>query len=111
MTVTTVMMGSNAVAKATGELDSQLNWEVWCEDENGNLGKQTRTRTVTLALEELRNQLPKICSQVFVKEKQAESYQQDKEQAQPSESTTCSLQMDFSENFTCTFQDEIQSAH
>ena len=47
----------------------------------------------------------------FINRKQTESYQLDKEEVQSFDSNTMTLQMDFAENYTCTAQDEVQSAH
>ena len=47
----------------------------------------------------------------FVKRKQEESYQSDKVEAQNPESTIMMLQMDYAENYSCSAQDEVQSAH
>jgi len=48
---------------------------------------------------------------VFIKRKQARSYEEDKELAELADGDSCVVQMDFAENYTVTFQDEIQSAH
>ncbi|XP_041379147.1 uncharacterized protein LOC121391661 [Gigantopelta aegis] len=67
--------------------------------------------STTDAFDELAGQLPKFFWHSFIKEKQATSYNDSKLKAMESDSNRCLLQMDFAENFTCTWQDEIQSAH
>ena len=53
--------------------------------------------------------MPKLLKDCFINRKQAESYQIDKEEAQPFESNTMTLQMDFAKNYARTAQDEVQS--
>lgn len=48
---------------------------------------------------------------MHIEAKQAAVYDAHIALATPSDSNTCLLQMDFAENFTCTWQDEIQPAH
>ena len=46
-----------------------------------------------------------------MKRKQAKSYEEDKQEALMKNSNTVMIQVDFAENYTCTAQDEVQSAH
>ena len=46
-----------------------------------------------------------------MKRKQAKSYEDDKSEAAMKNSNTAKLQVDFAENYMCTAQDEVQSAH
>ena len=55
--------------------------------------------------------MPKFLKNCFINRKQTESYQLDKEEAQSFNSKTMTMQMDFAENYACTAQDEVQSAH
>ena len=55
--------------------------------------------------------MPKFLKHCFINRKQTESYQLDREEAQSFDSNTMTLQMDFAENYACTAQDEVQSAH
>ena len=45
-----------------------------------------------------------------MRRKQAKSYEDDKSEAAMKNSNTAMLQVDFAENYTCTAQDEVQSA-
>ena len=80
-------------------------------DENNRMTKLIYQGTVSEAMEKLANQLPTFLWHAFIKEKQANSYSQDKDLAQREDSSTCLLQMDFAENYAALFQDEIQTAH
>ena len=53
----------------------------------------------------------KFLKHCFINRKQNESYQLDKEEAQFFDSNTMTVQMDFAENYACTAQDEVKSAH
>ena len=91
--------------------DKHIQWAAWGKSENGFLTKDTVEGTVQEALNVLKNQLSKFIWHAFIKEKQATSYQIDKEESTAPESEMCLLQMDFAQNYSCLFQDEIQSAH
>ena len=92
------------------EVDPTFKWCQW-KEENGFLQKVVQQGSTTDAFDELARQLPKFFWHSFVKERQATSYNGSKSKAMEPDSNTCLLQMDFAENFTCTWQDEIQSAH
>ena len=56
--------------------------------------------------------IPKFMEHCFVKRMQATSYNDERDVAEHAEDDTKAFpQGDFSENYTCVFQDEIQSAH
>ena len=87
-----------------------FKWYQW-QDENGYLQKAPKEGSTTDAFDDLASQLPKFFWHSFIKDKQAASYGRSKLMAMESESDMCLLQMDFAENFTCLWQNEIQSAH
>lgn len=87
-----------------------FKWYQW-QEENGYLQKAPVEGSTTEAFDDLATQLPKFCWHSFIKDKQATSYSRSKLMAMQPESDTCLLQMDFAENFTCLWQNEIQSAH
>lgn len=91
-------------------IDDELKWYQWVFDDN-YLVKRQVVGTVRTALEHVQSQLPKFLWHVFIKDKQSSAYESDKDMAKQPDSTSCMLQMDFAENYTATFQDEIQSAH
>ena len=92
-------------------LDAPLSWSSQGEDQSGYLAKLQKNGSVQDAINELKSQLPKFLWHVFLKQKQADAYESDKAKAREEGSEECVLQMDFAENFTASFQDEIQSAH
>ena len=100
----------NQVFREVVEEDPTFRWYQWVE-ENGFLKKATRHGSTTDAFDELAGQLPKFLWHSFIREKQATSYNDSTSEALESDSNRCLLQMDFAENFTCTWQDGIQSAH
>ena len=87
--------------------DKNIHWAAWGKSENGFLTKDTVEGTVQEALNVLKNQLSKFIWHAFIKGKQATSYQIDKEESTAPESEMCLLQMDFAQNYSCLFQDEI----
>ncbi|ESO95533.1 hypothetical protein LOTGIDRAFT_160697 [Lottia gigantea] len=89
--------------------DNEFSW-YQLEDTIGFLQKVKQSGNSTDAFEELAMQLPKFNWHLFIKEKQSSSYQHMKISSEDT-SEECLLQMDFAENFTCIWQDEIQSAH
>lgn len=92
-------------------IDDSIHWHQWDTDHNNYVIKALCEGTVRDAINELCAQMPKFLWHAFIKDKQASSYSDDKEIAQLLDSSSCLLQMDFAENYSCLFQDEIQSAH
>ena len=90
--------------------DPTFKWYQWAE-ENSFIQKLAKHGSTTDAFEDLGKQLPKFFWHSFIKEKQAAAYNSSKSKAMQLDSPTCLLQMDFADNFTCQWQDEIQSAH
>ena len=93
------------------EKSMSMKWLQWAEDEDGYIMKQEQTGTVGEALHSLSSQLPRFLWHNFIKDKQSKLYELEKHQADHEQSQTCVLQIDFSENFTVSYQDEISSAH
>ena len=93
------------------EPEEQLRWYQWEQDRDNYTSKLLKIGTVKEALENLGSKLPQFTWHVFIKSKQEEAYKRAKNCANQANSETCLLQMDFAENFTCVWQDEIQSAH
>lgn len=91
--------------------NTPLNWYQWEEDSNKFLSKVQHEGTVQQSLDTLSSQLPRFTWHVFIKREQAKSYDKHKDMAKLLDSDSCVVQMDFAENYTVTFQDEIQSAH
>jgi len=55
--------------------------------------------------------MPKFLQHCFIKKKQAQGYEADKDLASQPPSSTAVLQIDFAENYTGVSQDEVQSAN
>lgn len=92
-------------------LKEKIKWFQWMEDEDGYLVKSPLSGTLHEALNSMNAQLPKFIWHSFIKERQARSYEVDKLEATDEKANTCVLQVDFAENFTVVFQDEVASAH
>ena len=58
---------------------------------------------------ELGNDLPKFLLHCFVKREQSKEFEEEKAKAKKDGFAV--LQVDFAENFTAEYQDEVQSAH
>ena len=91
--------------------DETITWHQWDTAENGHTTKFCFEDTVDAALMKLKNQLTFFLWHVYIKLQQEVAYADGKKAAQSEMSTMALLQMDFAENYTCTFQDEIQTAH
>ena len=89
----------------------QMKWEQWDKTADGFVKKVEQEGTAGDAFECLAKQRPRFLWHSFVKDKQSDSYAANKAVATDSNSNTCLSQMDFSENFTCIWQDEIATAH
>ena len=62
--------------------------------------------------EHVKTLLPQFLEHCFVKTAQSEQYQIEKDCiAEPLNKAESLIQVDFSKNYTCIFQDEVQSAH
>ena len=88
-----------------------IKWFQWSKNETGYLEKQSNTSTIEEAIRKLVNNMPKFLWHVFIKRQQSKAYEEDKEKAKKTESQIAVVQMDFSENYTCVYQDECASAH
>ena len=90
--------------------DSRTTWMRWQEN-NGRMAKVQETGTVEYLYEYIRSMSPKFLQHSHIKRLQAKQYEEDKKLASTINSKVAVLQMDFAENYTCTAQDQIQSAH
>lgn len=91
-----------------------VKWFVWT-DVNGALQKVIREETLEELVEYISSIEDKFKEHVYVKREQARSYQSDKtttlECKEEADKKTALIQVDFSENYTCVAQDEVQSYH
>ena len=91
--------------------DDSVTWYQWNQDNDSYLVKELQEGSVQDAIDLISSQLIAFLQHVYIKRQQAISYESQKADAQLPASTSCILQMDFEENYTATFQDEIQSVH
>lgn len=106
--------------KSVAPLDEPIEWNQWervKESVSAKDGKEKTTTKVQKVLKEgtvedalfsLHEKMPAFLDHVFVKRKQSKFFEEKKSTLQPDEAI---IQVDFSENYTCLHQDEIQSAH
>jgi len=81
------------------------------EEQNGRLVKNEVKGTVKNLYDYVVSMSQKFFRHCYIKRMQAKQYEEDKKNATLVTSHTAVVQMDFSENYTCISQDEIQSAH
>jgi hypothetical protein len=93
-------------------LDQPITYLKWLEGDDGYLMKDViQSASVRNALQNLEDSLPQFLWHSFVKNEQQTAYQDQKAESQEVDSQTAMLQVDFAENYTALFQDEVQSAH
>lgn len=92
---------------------NEITWYVWKKLENERLCKVVEDGTISDLMKYICRILPQFLEHCFGKRSQAKTYRdQHKEVTNDSfPIKTALLQIDFSENYKCVSQDEIQSAH
>ena len=92
---------------------SSASWYVWRPASDTRLIKTLEEGTTEELAEYIRTIIPQFLQHCFVKRHQAASYNEEREKATSglNDPTDAVIQIDFSENYTCVAQDEIQSAH
>ena len=85
----------------------ETKWYSW-DSIDGKQQKVLKEGLIDECMDVLRAQLPKFLQHDFIKKKQSSVFQSLKSSV---DMQTGLLQMDFSENYTASYQDEIQSAH
>ena len=90
-----------------------VTWYVWKNDENDQLCKMIEEGIVEDLRDYTGNITPKFLVHCYVKRQQAAKYSKEREAATSPDldASKALLQVDYSENYTCVYQDEIQSAH
>jgi hypothetical protein len=90
-----------------------VTWNVWANDADGKICKMVKEGTSDDLFSHICAILPEFLQHSYIKRNQAESYQKEREAVgdEDFDPSFAMLQVDFSENYTCMFQDEIQSAH
>ena len=89
-----------------------VSWFAW-ENIDDRLVKVVNEGPISDLVDYVRSLLPSFLDHRFIKREQAAAYNEERELAVSDEHDTekALLQVDFSENYTCVSQDEIQSAH
>jgi len=96
-------------------LDEETTWHEWervtvdaTEKPIKKMVKVQKEGTVDEALQSLEAKMPPFLQHVFVKRSQAKFFEEKVQNCKPEEAI---VHVDFSENYTCMQQDEIQAAH
>ena len=92
------------------EENGDVNWYVWKMDSSNKLVKVLEEATTEELYIHICSIIPQFMAHCITKRMQAETYNKEGNEAE-SPSNAAFLQVDFSENYTCVSQDEIQSAH
>ena len=87
----------------------ELSWYQW-ESCDGRMVKVEHKGTIEEALTSLNDQVTKFLLHVFIKRSQSKAFEDCKLEV-IHDSDRALVQLDFSENYTAEYQDEIQSAH
>ncbi|XP_033100548.1 uncharacterized protein LOC117104010, partial [Anneissia japonica] len=90
--------------------NTQVTWHVWKKDSDDRIAKIVQEGTTDDLRSYISSILPQFLEHCYVKRKQAASYKLQRDAIESSVDEAL-LQVDFSENYTCQYQDEIQSAH
>ncbi|CAB3988658.1 Hypothetical predicted protein [Paramuricea clavata] len=96
------------------EENGDVKWYVWKTDSSNKLVKNVEEGTTEELYTHICSIIPHFMAHCFTKRMQAEAYNKERKDAEAdseSLSNAAFLQVDFSENYTCVSQDEIQSAH
>ncbi|XP_072180506.1 uncharacterized protein [Diadema setosum] len=92
-------------------MNSPSSWSQWESGDDGRMKKILEEGTVGELLHHAMTILPQFLKHCYVKREQAAVYNEHRKKAPESDVHHAVLQVDFSENYTCQAQDEIQSAH
>lgn len=87
-----------------------VTWYVWKNDSDERLSKVVEEGTTDDLRSYISSILAKFMEHCYIKREQAAAYKLEREAIEGSKNKAL-LQVDFSENYTCQYQDEIQSAH
>jgi len=104
--------GLRNICNMQEDTDQLITWYVWKNDGDGRLTKVVEEGSASDLVTYLCSITPQFLEHCYVKRHQADMYKKQREAAETSWSEEAALlQVDFSENYTCMYQDEIQSAH
>ena len=86
-------------------------WYQWEKSEDGWTEKNEKKGTFENLLSTLQKLLTKFLLHYFINKLQMEAYNACRLTATAADCNTAMVQMDFSENFSCVYQDEVSSTH
>ena len=89
------------------QANSPCEWNQW-KISDGRARIEVKEGTVSDCVEQLSDHLPQFLNHVYVKRRQSQTFKSFRENVGNNEVV---IQIDFSENYTCREQDEIQAAH
>ena len=93
-------------------LQKEASWNIWEKiEEDGRTAKTSKTGNTQDLLNALESKLKKFLFHYFINKQQTDAYNYCKNVSTEQTSRTAMVQMDFSENFSCNYQDEVSSAH
>ena len=92
-------------------LQKKINWSTWSNKAEGFLTKEVHHSSIQEVIGQLVSKTPQFLWHIHIKDKQSTAYANDKMEAQDINSNTILVQMDFAENYSIKYQDEVQSAH
>jgi len=95
------------------EISAQASWFIWKNDDEGRLIKSVEEGSSDELLEYICTLIPQFVEHCFVKRRQATAFNAEREASVSKgyNPENAVIQIDFSENYTCESQDEIQTAH
>ena len=98
------------------ETASLLNWFQWEKRTNINTNKEhlqkvEQTGSFREDFEKLKKQIRSFILHQYIKQRQSTAYLEHKKESEEGESNVLVLKIDFAENFSTFYQDEIQCAH
>ena len=88
---------------------TQYQWER--NENDGRTKKVEKKRNVHQLLNMLETKLRKLIHRYFINKRQSEAYNSCKAFATSESSDIAMVQMDFSEHFSCIYQDEVSDSH
>ena len=91
-----------------GVLSEEINYQQWKTNDNNRLERVKLSDSISIVLDKISENFEFFLFHDFVKNVQAKSFQEKKENLSPTEAL---FHFDFSENYQFVPQDEIQSGH
>ena len=97
------------VVKLKSQFGSKsIKYDTWVKADNGHHEKTNKKVKVSKLIDDVVEQSGNFFKHCYVTKCQAKAFNIDRDAAEPQSAT---LQIDFGENYSCTSQDEVQSAY